>query len=324
LPEPQKQNAALKRARSNMPAATKFQRWMATLTAPCIAVGALQIVAGIAIAGLARIHPSFDLPTEGHVLLGYVLIYCGVVLTVSTIIPKLVSSGSGNLLAGLFVGEMALMGTGILQLALAAEALFSSSAQYAYSPLIVSGILALALMHALDVYDREDRKAEELDTEDEEEDDLDDAVDELAEPEAQTSAIRKGIGWIALLAWLLALYLAPVLFWLVSIFWVYGRLRAESFEGYTFGFEAELPSYLNAFSVAAPDVARYLIVLLVVVALLYLVYSVFRWIARLTMTEISFLYCSRFRATRPAWERTSWDTGFGPLTKGSLRRIRVG
>jgi hypothetical protein len=204
-----------------------------------------------------------------------------VVLTVSSVFPKLVSSGSGNLLATLFVGEMALMGTGLLQLALAAEALFSSSAQYAYSPLIVSGILALALMHALDVYDREDRKAEELDTEDEEEDDLDDAVDEMAEPEAQTSAIRKGIAWIALLAWLLALYLAPVLFWLVSIFWVYGRLRAESFEGYTFGFEAELPSYLNAFSVAAPEVARTLTVLLVVGAVLYFIYLVFRWISRL-------------------------------------------
>jgi hypothetical protein len=264
-----------------MPAGSNFENWMATLTAPCIAVGALQVAAGTAIAGLARIHPSFELPFEGHVLLGYVLIYCGVVLTVSSVFPKLVSSGSGNLLATLFVGEMALMGTGLLQLALAAEALFSSSAQYAYSPLIVSGILALALMHALDVYDREDRKAEELDTEDEEEDDLDDAVDEMAEPEAQTSAIRKGIAWIALLAWLLALYLAPVLFWLVSIFWVYGRLRAESFEGYTFGFEAELPSYLNAFSVAAPEVARTLTVLLVVGAVLYFIYLVFRWISRL-------------------------------------------
>ena len=263
-----------------MPAGSNFEKWMATLTGPCIAVGALQIVAGIAISGLAQVHPSFELPFEGHVLLGYVLIYCGVVLTVSTLFPNLVSSGSGNLLATLFVGEMALMGTGLLQLALAAEALFSSSAQYAYSPLIISGSLALALMHALDVYDREDRQAEELDTEDEEEGEFDDAVDEMVEPEEQTSAIRKGIGWIALLAWLLALYLAPVLFWLVSMFWVYGRLRAESFEGHTFGFEAELPSFLNAFSLANPA-ARTLIGLLVVVAVLYLVYSVFRWIARL-------------------------------------------
>lgn len=264
-----------------MPAASNFQRWMATLTAPCIAVGALQIVAGIALAGLARSHASFDLPFEGHVLLGYVLIYCGVVLTVSTIIPKFVSSGSGNLLASLFVGEMALMGTGLLQLALAAEALFLSSAQYAYSPLIISGSLALALMHTLDIYDREDRKAEEPDTEDEVVGELDDAVDELAEPEVQTSAIRSGIALIAFFAWFATLYMLPMLFWLVSIFWVYGRIRAESFEGYRFGFEAELPSYLNAISVAAPVVARYLMVLLVVGAVLYLVYLAFRWISRL-------------------------------------------
>ena len=203
-----------------MPAATKFQRWMATLTAPCIAVGAMQIVAGIAIAGLARIYPSFELPFEGHVLLGYVLIYCGVVLTVSTAFPKAVSSGSGNLLAVLFVGELALLVTGLLQLGLVAEALFSTPVQLAYAPLLVSGTLALALYHALDVYDREDRKAEEQQSGEEEDGEIEETADELAEPEEQTSAIRRGIEWIAFHAWFAVLYVVPMLVWFVSMFWM--------------------------------------------------------------------------------------------------------
>jgi hypothetical protein len=264
-----------------MPAAGNFQRWMATLTAPCIAVGALQIVAGIAIAGLAQIHPTFELPFEGRVLLGCALVYCGVVLTVSTVFPKAVSGGSGNLLAALFVGELALLVTGLLQLILVAEALFSSPVQLAYAPLLVSGTLALALYHALDVYDREDRKAEEEDAGDEEEGEIQEAADELAEPEEQTSAIGRGIEWIAFLAWFAVLYVVPMLVWFVSVFWMYGRIRAESFEGYRFGSETGLLSWLDAFSVAAPVVAAYLMVLLVIGAVFYLVYSAFRWILRL-------------------------------------------
>jgi hypothetical protein len=264
-----------------MPAGSNFEKWMATLTGPCIAVGASQIVAGIAIAGLAQIHPNFELPFEGRVLLGYVLIYCGVVLTVSTIFPKLVSSGSGNLLAGLFVGELALMATAGLQLALVAETLFSPPPQYAFSPLIISASLALLLMHALDVYDRQDRRAEEQHAGDEEEIEFEENADDLAEPESKTSTIRQISAWAVILVWLIAMIFLPLLVWIVSIFWVYVRLRAESFEGYKFGFENELPSLLNAFSVAAPVVARYLVALLVVGAILYLVYSAFRWISRL-------------------------------------------
>lgn len=263
-----------------MPAATKFQRWMATLTAPCIAVGAMQIFAGIAIAGLARIHPSLELPFEDHVLLGYALIYCGVVLTVSTVFPKAVSGGSGNLLAVLFVGELALLVTGLLQLALVAEALFSSPVQLAYAPLLLSGSLALALYHALDVYDREDRKAEEQDAGEDEDSEIEDTADELTEPEEQTSAIRKGIQWIAFLAWFAVLYVVPMLVWIVSTFWIYGRIRAESFEGYKFGSETELLSLLDAFSLANPA-ARTLIGLLVVWVILYFLYSAFLWISRL-------------------------------------------
>jgi len=263
-----------------MPAATKFQRWMATLTAPCIAVGAMQIVAGIAIAGLARIYPSFELPFEGHVLLGYVLIYCGVVLTVSTAFPKAVSSGSGNLLAVLFVGELALLVTGLLQLGLVAEALFSTPVQLAYAPLLVSGTLALALYHALDVYDREDRKAEEQQSGEEEDGEIEETADELAEPEEQTSAIRRGIEWIAFHAWFAVLYVVPMLVWFVSMFWMYGRIRAESFEGYRFGSETELLSLLDAFSLENPA-TRTLVGLLAVWAILYFLFSVFQWISRL-------------------------------------------
>lgn len=256
---------------------SKFERWMAMLTGPCIAVAMLLFAAGMVLIGL--VHLPHTTGQSSHLLLGCFLLYSSAALTVSTIIPKKVSSGSGNYFASLFLGELALLILGFIQAGLAMEALFSDPIRPEYAPLLIASCLSLALTNALDIFDKESRRTE-IEEENEEDDDEYDETDDVEPIETRASAWDTIVSF-AVAALYGALYAIPALLWLCTLGWLYYRLRSEMFEGVQFVAATELKSLTSALLNALPILLAVLSTIFAVTMGAGLLLAGARWVSRL-------------------------------------------